>query len=473
MDDRTRKLLALALMMQVITAFTVVLTCVHLARTRDRDICRMKRKRMQVYYRRRRARRDATKHPRELLASSTSLPGESVEPRSLVNVRLEHRMPIATTWQSVLMLQWTNEEYIENFRLPKHVFTWLLQRLKPALSYGNASHGGKRPTPPWALLGATLCWLGGGRPADFREKFGMRESAFKKRRWLVISAIVGELAGSFVRFPETPDEFRHISERMSRWCKFEGAIGALDGLIVRVKTTCKELKKVMRCDRHDCTGVNLQAIVDGDDTFTWISSGKYGAVGDGRAFRDTELFEKLENGALTCGGACAVGDYFILADNAYPLRSFLLHPFKGSHAPGSTEDSWNLRMSVARASIERAFAQLVLAFQILKHGINVVDINKAHQVIQAAVILHNVRKRFNAPSLNRASAPNFQRDIMQAGTPLNNEEEAIFFVRHMGMDQVGERRPEDRRAAAQICARIGAEVRERIGQQLVDSGYVR
>src|SRR3546814_6055714 len=44
-----------------------------------------------------------------------------------------------------------------------------------------------------------------------------------------------------------------------------------------VKTTSKELKKVMRCDRHDCCGVNLQAIVDGDDSFTWISSNKYGA----------------------------------------------------------------------------------------------------------------------------------------------------------------------------------------------------
>src|SRR3546814_7231459 len=102
MDSRARKLLALVLMMQVITAFTVVLAFVHLERAGDDRASRTKRKRMQVYYKRRRARRDVAEHPRELLATSTSLVEGFVGPRSVVNVRLEHRLPIATTWQSAL-----------------------------------------------------------------------------------------------------------------------------------------------------------------------------------------------------------------------------------------------------------------------------------------------------------------------------------------------------------------------------------
>jgi hypothetical protein len=433
--------------------------------------------RQEVYAARKQARRDVNMHPRELLSQSVDEQAPSA--RRLVNVRLEHRLPISVAWQQSVMAQWTEQEFLMNLRMPKSTFFLLLDKLEAQLSYGDPSTGGKRPTPPWALLGAVLCWLGGGRAQDFIEKFGMRMECWKKRRRLAITAIVQTL-GSSLKFPSTLEEMERISRSMSKWCHFPGAIGALDGLIVRVHCPDKRLKRVMRCDCHDCTGINLQAIVDGNDQFRWISTGKYGACADGRAFRETKLFEELTKFKLTCGGRALPGRFFILADNAYPIRSFLLHPFRGEHPPDSPQDTWNLNMSAARAAIERAFGQLVLTWQILKKGIHVKKIGRAHEIIKACILLHNFRKQHTTPS-------SFEFDfeqlvvgelrpltaILDQNVALVGLNEGIEYVRAMVDDRVGERANEDRQSNVKTCASVGSNVRDRLAQQLVADGKVR
>src|SRR3546814_10518755 len=57
-----------------------------------------------------------------------------------------------------------------------------------------------------------------------------------------------------------------------------------------------------------------------DDRICWFACERYASCADGRAFRTTGLFERLEEGLLTVGNTIPRGRYFILADNAYPLR---------------------------------------------------------------------------------------------------------------------------------------------------------
>lgn len=270
-----------------------------------------KRGRAVVYAARKKARKG---QPREIRETSQCPVPE------IVNVRLSHRLPISTAWQEMIMGQWTDLEFVEHFRLNKEGFVWLVHRLEPFLQYGRVGHGGKRPTPVWALIAATLSWLAGGRSILFREKFGMRKSTFKQRRWLVVDAIVTQLQHELVRFPTTLEEMQRVSDGMRSWCHFDGVVGALDGLIVRCSPFSPKLQGIMRCDRHDAYGYNLQAICDAEDRIIWFAANRYASCADGRAFRTTKLFDELEEGLLTCDGQVERGQFFILGDNAYPLR---------------------------------------------------------------------------------------------------------------------------------------------------------
>jgi hypothetical protein len=475
MDRGATELLLVGVCVQVVGVIAVLAARRH-SQLRKRRLAENEQAEWEeIYAARKQARRDASVHPRELLSQSVTEQAPSA--RRVVNVRLEHRLPISVTWQESVMAQWTEQEFLMNLRMSKQMFSLLLAKLEPRLSYGDRSGGGKRPTPPWALLAAVLCWLGGGRPQDFIEKFGMRMDCWKKRRWLVIRAINRTLSSSLA-FPSTSQEMERISNSFSEWCHFTGSIGALDGLIVRVQCPDSRLTGVMRCDRHDCTGINLQAIVDADDQFRWISTAKYGSCADGRAFRETKLFDSLAGGKLTCGGEVPKGRYFILADNAYPIRSFLLHPFRGQHTPGTPEDSWNLNMSAARSAVERAFGQLVFQWQILKKGIVVRKIKRAHNIIRACVLLHNFRKQ-NSGAVDLdielysndecRSAP----VLLDHNVTLNSAAEGRQYARVMGDNHPGERTRESRQQAAVICADIGTNVRERLAQDLVRHGHVR
>lgn len=142
------------------------------------------------------------------------------------------------------------------------------------------------------------------------------------------------------------------------------------------------------------------------------------------------------------------------------------------------EDTWNLNMSAARSSIERCFGQLVLAWQIIKHGISAKDDSRARTVIRCVICLHNLRKRFQCPNLSlstgttRASCQSVNN---LADEGLRNLAEARDWVTEHGLaaGEVGERLPGDRRASALLCSSIGSEVRQQLGRSLQEEGDTR
>lgn len=149
-------------------------------------------------------------------------------------------------------------------------------------------------------------------------------------------------------------------------------------------------------------------------------------------------------------------------------RSFILHPFKGSHQPGTAEDTFNLKLSAARSSIERCFGQLVLAWQILKKGIRTKDPATAQKIIQCTICLHNLRKRFRCPDQNLHVA------TAGRGIELQNLTDSVAWVQeHGGDDLLGGRLRADRRVPAIACSLLGTQLRDQLAVALRDSGSTR
>lgn len=77
---------------------------------------------------------------------------------------------------------------------------------------------------------------------------------------------------------------------------------------------------------------------------------------------------------------------FIIADNAYPLRTYMLKAFNAREEREKT--AFDKRLASGRVRIENSFAILKNRWQIL-HNLNV-SVASAAQVVTACCVLHNI-----------------------------------------------------------------------------------
>ena len=74
-----------------------------------------------------------------------------------------------------------------------------------------------------------------------------------------------------------------------------------------------------------------------------------GCVHDARVLRNSGLYHKAEAGELI------IPNFYILGDSAYPLRNWLVTPFKNVGQLTRQQIKFNQRLSSVRQNVERAF----------------------------------------------------------------------------------------------------------------------
>ena len=116
----------------------------------------------------------------------------------------------------------------------------------------------------------------------------------------------------------------------------------------------------------------------------YISSRHPGKWHDSRVLRSSTLWTAMENGNRAFPGAV------FLADSAYPLRDWLIPPFKGEVE--GAKRAFNRAHRKTRCSVERCIGELKNRFFSLKTGLRVQTIELSAKLIQCAAILHNAAK---------------------------------------------------------------------------------
>lgn len=153
------------------------------------------------------------------------------------------------------------------------------------------------------------------------------------------------------------------------------------------------------------------AIVDADYNFIFADVGCQGRISDGGVFRNTTLYQKLQNNELhlpndkSLPGRQQNVPFVFVADDAFPLQRHIMKPYPGTHARGSEKRIYNYRLSRARRIVENAFGILSAVFRILRKPM-LLQPDKASIVIMACVHLHNYlmkrkasRKLYNSPGM--------------------------------------------------------------------------
>lgn len=130
--------------------------------------------------------------------------------------------------------------------------------------------------------------------------------------------------------------------------------------------------------RHN--SIVLMALADYNYCFTYIDVGCNGIVSDGGVFKNSSLYQALEDGLLP-GGHCIIGD------DAFPLKTYLTKPY--NTLPLSKEEKiFNYRLSRARRVIENAFGILVSRFRVLDKKI-ACNLSTTDKIVKACCAIHN------------------------------------------------------------------------------------
>ena len=281
--------------------------------------------------------------------------------------------------------------YYRYLRMSPDTFEHLLSLVGPLITKKTTNM--RTPISPAERLTLTLHYLAYGS--------SQQEVSFSYRiAKSTISGIIRETCNSiwealrpvYLKAPTSQTEWRNIAKQFSDIWNFPHVIGAIDGKHVSLKCPLKSGSQYY--NYKGFFSMVLLAICDARYVFTLVDIGDYGSNNDSGIFSNCDMGKLfLANGMNLPDNEPLEGvpnkslPYFLVGDEAFPLKLWLQRPY-----PGKTLDEkkmiFNYRLSRARRIIENAFGILVSRWRIFNTRIPT-SVETAESIIQAAVCLHN------------------------------------------------------------------------------------
>lgn len=202
---------------------------------------------------------------------------------------------------------------------------------------------------------------------------------------MTVCRVVHRVAQALVQLKDKvigwPHDTSKICRKFYEIARFPSVCGCIDGTHVQVQP----LRDVEAdfVNRHHTHSLNVLAVAGPDLRFYHVNSTYPGSCHDSGVLRKTTLWTAFESGSFKPFEGAV-----ILGDSAYPIRQWLMTPFRGD--PAGQKAKFNRAHTKTRNTVERAFGALKARFQALKSGLRVRNMERASQLIVCAAIIHNL-----------------------------------------------------------------------------------
>uniref|UniRef100_A0A3P9LF24 DDE Tnp4 domain-containing protein n=1 Tax=Oryzias latipes TaxID=8090 RepID=A0A3P9LF24_ORYLA len=294
-------------------------------------------------------------------------------------------------YRLVQELKMYHERFRGYFRMSVSEFENLLQQLAPSLTKEQTHY--RKPIDPEQRLAVCLRFLSTG------DSYRTIASSFRLGVSTVAS-IVSEtcdalwdcLRDEHLPVP-TEEMWRSTARRFHERWNFPNCLGAMDGKHICIQAPANSGS--LYFNYKGTFSVVLLALVDADYRFLVVDVGSYGSNSDGGIFANSGLGKALRDGTLNVPppselpGAPELGkvNHVIVADEAFPLKTYLLRPYPGRRLP-TDKRIFNYRLSRARRISENVFGILSQRFRVFQRTLQVQS-SVVDKVVKAACVLCN------------------------------------------------------------------------------------
>ena len=265
-------------------------------------------------------------------------------------------------------LEFEDRGAFQNFtRMTPEMFHYLLERLEPYIQKQDTNW---RPALPAGMkVAAALHYYAHGASYKaLRYGFRIPHNTLSIILRDVSEAIIEEFADEVINTPKTPEEWKKVAEEFEDKWNVPHAVGAIDGKHVAIRKPGKSGSLY-----HNYKGffsIILMAVVDADYKFLWVEAGGVGSSSDAQIFGDCELRDLIDDNTLglpdaePLPGSDRELPYFLLGDDAFPMRTWLMKPYS-RRTENREQKIYNYRISRGRRVVENAFGILSQRFQCL------------------------------------------------------------------------------------------------------------
>ncbi|XP_035432552.2 uncharacterized protein LOC118264220 [Spodoptera frugiperda] len=304
---------------------------------------------------------------------------------------IKRRAQLGAYNQLLSELKNEDPECYKNFLRMKHDdFQYLCNKISPAIKKQDTNM--RLAISVEERLAITLRFLASGDSyRSLSYLFRVPQQTISKIIPECCDAIHRFLKPNYMEVPSSEDCWKKKSEDFKNKWNFPNAIGALDGKHVVIKAP--QHSGSLYYNYKGTFSIVLMALVDANYKFIYVDVGCNGRISDGGVFANCSLSNALSNGSLNIPppmplpGRAKYVPYVIIADDAFPLKPYLMKPFPFRNQPGPNR-VYNYRLSRARRVVENAFGLLANRFRILRKPIELCP-EKVIKLVTAICVLHN------------------------------------------------------------------------------------
>jgi len=278
----------------------------------------------------------------------------------------------------------TEEGFKRRIRMSLATFEHLYGHVRPYLRRPGDGRVGRPPTvAPRVRLLLTLFWLAhGGSQFVACDVADVAKSTFSAILCEVLSAIAKGLPP--VCFPmscsEQESNAADFVEQLGS--RIAGVVAVLDGTLIPIRTPPAAWRLAFNT-RKCFYGVLLLGMVDTRKRFLWVRTGLRGSLGDSRAFKESEWYDRQS----TPGRHVLHPGRVVLADGGFALEYWLLKPFPLDEITTPKRRFYNICLTSTRAIVECAFGLLKGWWRVLRYVSAETEL--VPSIVEACVLLHN------------------------------------------------------------------------------------
>ncbi|XP_015754161.1 PREDICTED: putative nuclease HARBI1 [Acropora digitifera] len=200
-----------------------------------------------------------------------------------------------------------------------------------------------------------------------------------------------QLKEQFIKFPNTPTTVREKIQGFREKSNFPNVVGAIDGTHMYIKAPKVNHKDYFNRKRR--YSFVVQGVVDASGSYLSVSTGFPGSMHDARVLRLSNLFPLAEEKRILTMPCMELDGIqvrpLILGDSAYPLKTWLMRPFKDNGALSPAQRCFNRQLSQARIAVEHGFGQTKARWRCTDTRIDE-ETRNIPDTITACCVLHNI-----------------------------------------------------------------------------------